>query len=220
MQQTASDSVTHSDDWEYVASAYAWFAQKNGSVETDNVVLTLDDPDESTGAFLYFSGRKGNWGFLADFDYISTEDGASAPGGTAVVEEESIIAELDATWSPTQAPTLRILAGIRVLDSEQDIRFPLLPPQTIDTTLIDPVIGAQGTWQLSDTIVFRIRGDIGGFGLDSDFTYQGFGVFAWEFVPHWYATLGYRVLGWEFEDDGVRNDLRLSGGLLGVAAKF
>jgi hypothetical protein len=37
---------------------------------------------------------------------------------------------------------------------------------------VDPIVGARFTAELSERIHFRLRGDIGGFGAGSDFTWN------------------------------------------------
>jgi len=208
------------NEWEFLASAYMWLASKRGVLVLDDLGIPLDDPDESTGLFVYLEAQRGRWGVVADLDLLNSEDKTDIVTGTVKVEEDTLIGELDATYRLEEDSSLQFLLGLRVLDSTQDISFPILPDQSTDTTQIDPVVGAQGTWPLGERFTFRLRGDLGGFGIDSDLTYQMFGVFGWEFVRHWGVTLGYRMLGWEFESDGVDNDLRLSGLLFGLAASF
>ena len=223
LPRTALQDLTANDqrtDWDLAASVYLWVASKTGVVQTEGLVLPLDDPDESSGAFVYVEAQQGPWGLVLDLDFLSTDDESPGPNGPVEVKEDTFIGELDATWSPHGSDTLRLILGIRVLDSSQDFFLPVLPDQSADTTLVDPVLGAQGTWPLTETVSFRLRADLGGFGVDSDLTYQTFGLFAWEFARRWNATAGYRILGWEFEDDGIRSDLRLSGVLVGIAARF
>jgi hypothetical protein len=217
-QEQASASQPAS--WQFMASIYLWLAHKRGVIELDNVGIPLDDPDESSGAFLYLEAERGRWGLIGDLDLLSNVDRTDTVAGTVKVEEDTLIGEVDATWRAGEGSSLQFLLGLRVLDSEQDIDRPVLPDVSTSTTQVDPIVGAQGTWPLGDRFRFRLRGDVGGFGLDSEITYQMFGVLAWEFVPHWGLTAGYRMLGWEFESDGVDNDLRLSGLLFGLAASF
>ena len=167
------------DQWELTASTYLWLASKNGVVDSATN-LVLDDPEESTGAFLYFEGEyERRFGFIADIDLLQTEDRVQSVGGDIEIGEDTVIAELDGTWRPDPDSTLQFLAGLRILDSTQDIDFLILPTVTVETTQVDPVIGAQATWQLDDDWRFRLRTDFGGFGIDSDFTYQGIALFAW-----------------------------------------
>ena len=175
----------------------------------------------SAGVFLYLEGEQDRrWGFVADLDLLTSTDRADGPGGTIEIDEDTIIAEVDVTFRPEPDSTLQFLAGVRMLDSSQDIQFPVLPDTSSDTTQFDPVVGAQGTWDLGKRWWFRLRGDVGGFGLDSDLTYQGLGLVGWEFSPRWHATAGYRMIGWEYEDSGDRVDLQLAGFLFGLAFRF
>jgi hypothetical protein len=206
--------------WQVTASAYLWLASKRGVIELENVGIPLEDPDESTGAFFYLEAERDRWGLIGDLDLLSSTDRTDIATGTVKVEEDTLIGELDATWRVAEGSSLQLLLGLRVLDSEQDIDRPVLPDVSTDTTQVDPVVGAQGTWPLGESLQFRLRGDVGGFGIDSELTYQMFGVLAWELLPHWSLTAGYRLLGWEFESDGIDNDLRLSGLLFGLAARF
>ena len=213
-------STIQPDTWQLTGSVYLWLASKRGVIELDNVGIPLEDPDESSGLFVYLEAERGRWGLIGDLDLLTSEDRSDIATGTVKIEEDTLIGELDATWRVAEGSSLQFLLGLRVLDTEQDIDRPVLPDVSTDTTQIDPVVGAQGTWPLGERFQFRLRGDVGGFGLDSELTYQMFGVLAWEFVPHWGLTAGYRMLGWEFESDGVDNDLRLSGLLFGLAASF
>ena len=109
---------------------------------------------------------------MADLNLLTSTDRVNSPGGIIEVEEDTVIAEVVATFRPEQDSTLQFLAGLRILDSSQEIRFPILPDTSSDSTQFDPIVGAQGTWDLGERWRFRLRGDIGGLGLDSDFAYQ------------------------------------------------
>lgn len=208
-------------EWRFALSGYAWLASKNGVLESGGTPIVLDDPSESTGLFLYAEGESPDrWGFVADLDLLHSTDRANGGAGVIEIEDDTLIGELDATFRPAPDSTLQLLAGVRVLDDTTDIRFPLLPDARSDTTQIDPVVGLQGTWELGSGVRVRLRGDVGGFGADSDFTYQGLGLLAWEFAGHWNLTAGYRLLGWEYEVSGNRVDLRLDGPVLGLAVRF
>ena len=214
-------ATSEDEGWKFAASTYVWLARKRGVVDAGGLGIPLDDPDESAGAFLYAEGEHDRWGFIVDLSLMSTEDRSSTNTGEIVVDEDTIAAELDLTYEPIEDSSLRFLVGLRLLDSTADLRFPLLPNGHTEVTQLDPVIGAQGTWPLGDEFAFRLRGDIGGFGLASKSTYQMLGLFAWEFADDWRLTTGYRVLGWDFDDGhGTRSDIRLSGALLGVALGF
>jgi len=216
----AQAAPSSTDEWTFTPSAYFWLVGRSGSMKSGKIAIPLDDPDEGTGGFLYFEGERGRWGFAADLESLTGKDRTNTTLGKIKVDEDTIIGEVDATYRPGGQSTLQLLAGLRVLDDSVDIHVSGTPTTSADATQVDPVIGAQGTWPLDERFAFRLRGDIGGFGLDSDFTYQLLGLVGWEFASSWQVTAGYRILGWEFEEDGVDSDVRMSGALLGVAVSF
>jgi len=69
--------------------------------------------------------------------------------GTVRIEEDSVIGEIDVTDQPEDQST-QCLAAVRVLDSSQKFDFAIPPDQSVESTLIDLVIGAQGTRPLGD----------------------------------------------------------------------
>jgi len=207
--------------WEFTISPYLWIAQRSGHVSTDLGTVALDDPDESAAFFLYGEANYERWGLAFDVAAMHSDDEADSIGGGKIdLDEDTLIVEADVTYRPLEDSSLQFLAGLRVFDDSLDIDFPILPDQKDDVTQWDPVVGAQGTWELGNHFVFRLRGDIGGFGLDSDLTYQGLALLAWEFLPHWYLSGGYRLLGYKYDDGDNENDWRLDGFLIGLAARF
>lgn len=92
---------------------------------------------------------------------------------------------------------------------------------------VDPVIGFRVRHQFTPTQTAFVRGDIGGFGLGSLFSWQAVAAYAyaWQFDGYQLAaTLGYRALAMSYttgagvETRGV--DLLLHGPLIGFSIKF
>lgn len=217
----SATDASSDEEWAFTGSTYAWLARRRGVVDSGGLGIPLDDSDESLGLFAYIEGERERWGFIVDLSLISSQDRSRTSTGTVEVDEDTIAGELDLTYQPMDDSTLRFLFGLRLLDSSSDLRFPLLPDGHTEVTQLDPVIGAQGTWPLGDDFSFRMRADIGGFGLASKSTYQALGLFGWNFADDWTLSAGYRTLGWEFDDGhGTRSDVRLSGALLGIALGF
>lgn len=59
---------------------------------------------------------------------------------------------------------------------------------------VDPIIGLRWLWGFSDRWSLKLRGDIGGFGVGSDFAWQAAGLIDWQ--PFKYVSFigGYRAL--------------------------
>ena len=86
--------------------------------------------------------------------------------------------------------------------------------------MVDLIIGAYGAWTLTDRWNFELRGDIGGFGISSEFTYQVMGLFHWDINDSLAIPFGYRVLGYNILDDSLRMDTRMGGVMLGLDIRF
>jgi len=69
---------------------------------------------------------------------------------------------------------------------------------------------------------FSLRGygDIGGFGVSSDLTYQIYGGVGYRFKEWFSAELGYRVLDVDYDDDGFVYDLTMHGPMAGFRFQF
>jgi hypothetical protein len=92
---------------------------------------------------------------------------------------------------------------------------------------VDPVIGFRVRHQFTPSQTAFLRGDVGGFGLGSQFSWQAVAAYAyaWQFDGYQLAaTLGYRALaasyttGTGIDTRGI--DLVLHGPLIGFSIKF
>jgi hypothetical protein len=88
----------------------------------------------------------------------------------------------------------------------------------------DPILGLQLRHELAPHHRLRLRGDIGGFGVGSQFTWQAMAAYAYEFSSGptlWSAILGYRAIGLDYSPGGGNAiDLVLHGPVLGVSMRF
>jgi hypothetical protein len=88
----------------------------------------------------------------------------------------------------------------------------------------DPIFGLQLRHEIAPHHRLRLRGDIGGFGVGSQFTWQALSAYAYEFSSgstSWAAVVGYRAIGFTYGPGGSNAiDLVLHGPMLGVSARF
>ena len=85
---------------------------------------------------------------------------------------------------------------------------------------IDPVVGLRLRHQFTPSQEVMVRGDVGGFGFQSNFEWQAVGVYsyAWQFTGYQLAALiGYRALGVNYTNTSNNNnvDLVLHGPIIG-----
>ena len=85
----------------------------------------------------------------------------------------------------------------RALESKLDARF----ARTDDWW--DPFIGLRGRLNLGEAWYLTAKGDVGGFGVGSDFTWQAEAALGCQITGYIFAEAGYRALGTDYEGDGL-----------------
>lgn len=216
---------TLSPEWSYSIRPYFFLSGLSGSVTVESVTFPVNSSfgdllkNVELGAFINFSAEKGRWGVSADFQYINLY-GESSGALDNSLDLKNTIGEVDLVFRPAGAPTLRFLAGVRVYSISQTVTLLGHEIPEASSTVVDPVLGAHGSWMLSDRWGFELRGDIGGFGVSSEFTYQMMALFKWGISDTVSLPFGYRVLGYQIRQDDVRMNTRMGGLVLGVDVRF
>lgn len=93
---------------------------------------------------------------------------------------------------------------------------------------IDPLIGLRMRHSLAPGKEIVVKGDIGGFGAGSDFSYNLLAAYTWEFSDRWGVTwagaVGYRALYADYSEGAGTNkftyDLLWHGPTLGLSMRF
>lgn len=217
---------TSDEGWKFGITPYLWMAGIQGTLIVGPVGIPVQQSFSDLTSNLDFGGslraeaRRKAWSVLFDTTYIAVSGDVPVPTGNLDVDMDSLFVELDLGYTPERAPGLTFLVGARLLDVEQTVGFPNLPRVESCTTVVDPILGARGTWDLCEKFMFSLRGDIGGFGLSSEFTSQLAGNFRWAFSRAGGVELGYRMYTYDIDKSDVRFDMRTAGPTLGVDFRF
>lgn len=146
---------------------------------------------------------------------------------------------------PQPATAIDGLIGVRYWHAVTDMRFGFNATGSIETPesaglftrsigiagastgsldWADPILGLQLRHEITPNHRLRLRGDIGGFGVGSQFTWQAMVAYAYEFSAgptSWSAVLGYRAIGLNYSPGGGNSiDLVLHGPVLGMSMRF
>lgn len=196
------DSTT--GDWEFsLAPMYLWAVSIDGDQTVKGRKVDLDVPfneifDNLNGALTFhFEGlHKSRWGFFSDLNYIVLNPEESSPLGDIEIDFTEIMFELAGFYRWSEGPhTIDGLGGLRYSSMDVDLDF---PGPVLDTDQrkdwVDPYFGLRWNWMLAEKWTTKLRGDIGGFGIGSDLTYNLVGLV--DFKPWKHVSLfgGYRVL--------------------------
>jgi hypothetical protein len=221
--------------WSFEVTPYLWTAGFHGDLSARGREATVDAAfsdllkELDFGAMLLGEVRYDRWGLLLDGFYIKLSQDADTPGPAFsrvdVTSETGMLGPslaYRAVW--TDRFSLDVLAGARFwfVDTELDFRPGAIPGFRVDqsTSWIDPTVGLRLGVELTDRFSLKALGDVGGFGVGSDVTWQGFAGVGYRFDPRWSVSAGYRALGVDFRRGGFELDVIMHGPVAGIGYRF
>jgi hypothetical protein len=229
----AGESISQTKNWEFnLAPFYIWGVALDGDVTvgTNTVPVELpfsDITDNLETAFIvHFEGmHKSNWGFLIDVNYLDLSSDVTLPGPFSVpgnVDFDATLAEFSALYRlPYEGYSFDLIAGLRYTKLENKLTLntgPTLVDASQDWT--DPLLGVRWKWGFADQWTLVARGDVGGFGIGSDFAVQGLALVDWQPFKYVSFLAGYRAIYQDYDDgsgpDRFRYDATMHGPVLGV----
>jgi hypothetical protein len=183
------------------------------------------------GAMGSYRRDSGKWSFQADglFASLAGEQTAAAGLSRTTLDLDQLMFEVDGGYELTD--NFELVIGARYWDF--DTRITLQGQGPTGTTIassessrdwVDPLIGVRVVAPIGDRWTFVARGDVGGFGVGSDFAWHVTAFFNWHFGENFSVLFGYRFFDFEFEDRGGADQLALdmqeSGPGIGIAWSF
>lgn len=85
---------------------------------------------------------------------------------------------------------------------------------------VDPIIGFRARYNLTENIYLAAKGDVGGFGVGSDLSWQAFGALGYQLTNHWSSELGYKYLSVDYAKGGFVFDAAMAGLFVGLKYSF
>jgi len=165
------------------------------------------------------------WTLLTDLIFVALEERGTAPGpaaSRAEAEIDQLIGELTAAYALREDGRLDVLGGVRYwsLSTDLTVQGPMMDVSADESEdWLDPLVGVRSRLPLGERVDLLLRGDVGGFGLGSDFAYQLGAGLAWSLGERTELVVGYRHLDVDY-DDGFEYDVATSGPLLGLVLGF
>ena len=162
--------------------------------------------------------RRDRWTFRAEFMYM----GLGASKDIVSSNFDQWVAEPSVAYAVS--PRLGVLAGVRYNSLSGEIAGPFGRVPSGDQTWWDPIVGATAAVPVSRTVALAARGDVGGFGVGSDVTWQAHPYLDWTFMPTASLQAGYRWIDVDYEtgdgDDAFRWDVLTQGPQVGVTVRL
>ena len=160
--------------------------------------------------------------------YTSLEANGTGPAGLVNADIDLDLTLFQADFGYATSDRFAVFGGFRYNDLDIGVKAsgPLGDSQSAgkDESWVDPLIGARYTWPFSESWSLMLRGDVGGFGVGSDFAWQGTATLRWQTSPRLGVVFGYRYLDTDYEDgsgsDAFRYDMAMHGPAAGVVFTF
>lgn len=231
----AQDESENADGWQFLVAPYLLFPHMSGEVTVKNLpVETEVGPSDifeklDFGAMLYLEMANRNWAISLDGLYMNLGD----DGQTPVTQRAT---NIDMFQIAVQANGLRriqawaeIGIGVRVNVLDTTLKVApgqVLPGQEVsgNHTWVDPLIAARfmttgdGPWRLG------VSGDVGGFGIASDYAWQIAPLVGYRFSKLFELAAAYRWIGMRYEtgsgSDRFVYDMTIFGPEIGLLFHF
>ncbi|WP_158287901.1 YfaZ family outer membrane protein [Falsiroseomonas bella] len=224
------------DEWTFTLSPYVWFSGLGGEVTTaeGSESFSADFGDifgtMKFSAMGLFEARRGNFSLVMDTLYLNLQQGVPVPGHGAFsgASARTQSAEVSAiglyTVAEGQTGRFELGGGVRAwwFDTELTLDAGRLRGRSIDNSVswVDPVISARGVLRLNDSLSITGYGDIGGFGVGSQLTYQVMATLDWQITRNISASVGYRWIHIDYDKGRSDISLDLAGPIIGVSLRF
>jgi hypothetical protein len=213
--------------WRFVVAPYLLFPYMDGTVTVRAFDISVDaNPGDifdrlQFGAMLYLEANNGTWGVSLDGIYMNLEQGAERVPLEAGMKQGAV----ELTGYRRVGEWAEVLLGgrLNVLGASLIGEGGIIDRKD-DKVWFDPFLGARlrvpntGKWHLA------IRGDVGGFGVGSDFAWQVYPLVGYRFSRLFEATVAYRWLDMDYKtgsgEDAFRYNMTIFGPEVGLLFHF
>lgn len=222
------------NNWDFeLAPLYLWAINISGDIgikgRTASAEVEFSDIwDNLQGVFTtrFSVLYKEKFGLMIDYNYLDLGKEKVSDMANVEVGFTSKILNLGATYRFLQGKhTWDGLAGIRYLAMDAEIDLNNVGVRLSgDQDWVDPIVGARYSYSFTDKWALRLYGDIGGFGVSSDFTWQGLALIDFQPWRNVAFVGGYRAIYTDYETgsgtDQFSFDATVHGPVLGIDIRW
>jgi hypothetical protein len=216
--QTLAQTETPEKKWHFLTDVYLMFPNINGETGIGELLVPIDASAGDVfshlkiGGMFYFEAQTSKWALTSDIVFMNLNEDIT-PG--KIIESGEVTGK-QFIWEAAAlyrlAPFWEVGVGGRLNNLEVgiDANRRALPSGTEavsgskTATWYDPVIITRLATDINNKWLFQFRGDVGGFGIGSDITWQLGGYMGYRFTKVFQLTGGYRILSMDYNKD-VKN---------------
>lgn len=209
-----SDSIPK--HWNFLTDVYLMFPYMNGDIGLGNQFTVPIDANPGDifsklkmAGMLYFEAKTDKWAITSDFVYMRLNQEVTP---SKLLESGDVTAK-ELIWETAGLyrllPFWEVGIGGRLdnIATEIDVRRFVagignpteLVNESASKTWFDPILITRFTGDINDKWLFQFRGDVGGFGVGSDLTWQLQAYAGYRFTKVFQITAGYRILSIDYD---------------------
>jgi len=235
-----SQESKEKNDFQFIFEPYLMFSSISGDASVGRATGVSVDLDTSDilenldfGMMFHMEGIYKNWGLVFDYGLMDLKQDITGPinGIISAGVRQQVIELFVFRRIPIKDGKIDILAGGRSWDNKISLTLdPAWLPGSASAQQqedwIDPFLGARAYFDLAEDWTFFIRGDIGGFGIASDFTALGNLGVMYNITKTIILDIQYKAL-WVDYENGTKNtpgyfayDTVTHGPIIGLIFQF
>jgi len=170
-------------NWDFnLEPLYLWMVDMEGEVGigpvTSNPYVPFSDIFDNLEAVFtvhFEATHRSNWGLFFDYNYLDVGASGPGPGLTTInIDMTATIMEVGGLYRIENGPhNFDLLGGVRYTKLEPDVT--ITPPggkRGLSEDWYDPIVGVRYFYDFGNKWMLSLRGDIGGFGVGCDFTWN------------------------------------------------
>ncbi|WP_082609840.1 hypothetical protein [Bosea sp. Root381] len=235
--------------WQFQATGYGWATAIDGQAGVRNLppvnvdVSFADILKDLNGALMgSFLAKKGEWLIMTDLVWAALSDDAVvrlpgvrhpalatlSPGTRVDFKMRQLIASAAIGYRlPLGGPDLDIYATAGLRYQRMTVEIDALPgliPITLSRKgteqWADPTVGFSAQWRINERWFVNVLADVGGFGVGSRLTTQGFASVGYRWTESISTALGYRAIYTDYRNGGFTYRATQHGVFSSIAYHF
>ncbi|MBT9584450.1 hypothetical protein IV102_13995 [bacterium] len=227
------------EDWQFKVIPFVWVPATDINVSYGSRDLGTTISPSQTVSKLQFAlagavaAQKGEWGVMGEGLYTNLANDVQYRNVTGSLRSNQTLLQASGSYRLVEDEGLSLdaVAGLRFYDfgfTNSFTRDGVVFTQNYDAhrskSWVDPLVGLRANIPLNSELSLNIYGDVGGFGVGSDFSWRAQAVFGYSLSECVDVNLGYAALGARLSQgvgaDSLKFDFKNYGPVIGATFKI